>query len=174
MWLERQGQRIAGVRCLDLGCGLGLTALAGAGLGARVVGLDYEWPALYFAQRNGRENFPVNGDGPAWVQMDWRRPAFRSHSFPIIWGADIMYEKRFIEPVARFLDGSLTADGVVWLSAPERRMFAPFNEHLAATGFVVNRAAREIVTHVTSKGPPVAVNVWEIRRDRPQLAGARP
>ena len=50
----RARQELRGRRCLDLGCGLGLSALQASSLGAQVVGMDFERDALRFAARNAR------------------------------------------------------------------------------------------------------------------------
>lgn len=92
-WLARQ--ELAGHRCLDLGCGLGLSALVAANLGARVVGMDYEHGALHFAARNARIN---SVPSPLWVRMDWNKPGLAPASFDRIWGGDIFYEQRFSNP----------------------------------------------------------------------------
>ena len=55
-WLEERRAEIAGRPCLDLGCGLGLTAMVGQWLGAQVIGMDYEEEALRFASLNARHN----------------------------------------------------------------------------------------------------------------------
>ena len=95
-WLAERREEIAGRACLDLGCGLGLTALVGQWLGARVTAVDYEEDALRFARLNADRNAVAQ---PCWTVMDWRRPAVRARSMARIWGGDIMYEKRFVAPV---------------------------------------------------------------------------
>lgn len=92
-WLAKQD--LAGRRCLDLGCGLGLSALVASNLGAQVAGMDYERDALYFAARNARLNAVPD---PLWLCMDWNRPGFASACFERIWGGDIFYEQRFRAP----------------------------------------------------------------------------
>ena len=57
---------------------------------------------------------------PCFVQMDWRFPAVRQGAFDRLWAGDVMYEKRFIEPVAAFLDHALAVDGVAWVAEPDR------------------------------------------------------
>jgi ribosomal protein L11 methyltransferase len=48
---------LAGVRLVDVGCGSGILALAGAGLGAILsVGVDLSGPAVRLARENAREN----------------------------------------------------------------------------------------------------------------------
>ena len=89
-WLEERRDEIAGRPCLDLGCGLGLTAMVGQWLGAQVIGMDYEEEALQFASLNARHNGVTS---PLWTVMDWRQPAVRPRSIFRLWGGDIMYEQ---------------------------------------------------------------------------------
>lgn len=167
-WLARQGDALAGARCLDLGCGLGLSALVGAWLGARVTGMDYERQALLFARRNalrnGLDGAPKNSRSPAWVLGDWRQPAFKKGVFAYIWGADIMYERRFIEPVGAMLEHALAPGGTAWFAAPVRKLVGPFSEHLVRLGWTARKAATERVRPVTAPGPDVLVNIWEFRK----------
>ena len=102
-WLYSNKERIQGKHCLDIGCGLGLCSLVGTWLGAHVVAMDYEAEALYFARKNA---FIKNVPMPLWTVMDWRYPAVVAQSIDHVWG-DIMYEKRFVEPVLDFLDSAI-------------------------------------------------------------------
>ncbi|THB70116.1 MAG: methyltransferase domain-containing protein [Desulfovibrio sp.] len=160
-WLAEQQVRIEGKLCLDLGCGLGLTALVGASLGGRVVGIDYEADALGFARING----PKNGmDGIAWLLADWREPCFRRGCAPVIWGADVMYEKRFIEPVSDFLSQVLAPGGVAWLAEPGRRLYEDFVDHVLSTGWDCRQVAARSFDPPYASKVRVPVNVWELRR----------
>ncbi len=48
---------LSGRRLLDVGCGSGILALAGAALGAgRCVGVDLSWPAVKLSRENARVN----------------------------------------------------------------------------------------------------------------------
>ncbi len=164
-WLAKQRAALAGTRCLDLGCGLGLSALVGAQLGARVVAMDYEWPALHYARRNGlRNGLEQSGDAPVWIMGDWRQPPVKPGFFTHIWGADIMYERCFIEPVAAMLEHALAPGGTVWFAAPERKLVGPFSEHIGKLGWTARRAASHSVSPVTVSGPDVLVNIWEFRK----------
>ncbi len=172
-WLAKQQPALAGARCLDLGCGLGLSTLVGAWHGAKVVGMDYEWPALHFARRNAKRNGfceEPGADGqqtrqaPGWLLGDWRQPAMKPGAFSFIWGADIMYERRFIEPVAAMLEYALAPGGTVWFAAPERKLVGPFSAHLESLGWTFRKAATELVRPVTVTGPEVLVNIWEFKK----------
>ena len=51
-WLDRCRDRIRGKTCLDVGCGLGLSACVAADAGARVIVIDYIRDALRYARAN--------------------------------------------------------------------------------------------------------------------------
>jgi predicted nicotinamide N-methyase len=130
---------VRGRICLDAGCGLGLSALVAASLGGRVLAFDYEPEALVFARRNIELNRTLLGPGqePLFAVMDWRQPAFRRGSVDLLLGADILYERRFFEPVAALLDHALAPDGVAWIADPERSVSASAWERLEDLGWRV-------------------------------------
>ena len=117
-WLALRREEIVGRPCLDLGCGLGLTAMVGQGLGARVTAVDYEEEALRFARKNAATN--------GVPQPFWRRPAVAAGCMARVWGGDIMYEKRFVAPVLHFLDRALAPDGAAWVAEPGRTVYEAF------------------------------------------------
>lgn len=160
-WLAARQEEIAGRVCLDLGCGLGLTALVGQWLGAQVTAVDYEEAALHFAARNADLN---DVPQPRWAVMDWRRPAVRARSMARIWGGDIMYEKRFVAPVLRFLEHALAPDGAAWVAEPGRSVYEAFLHALHSGGWQGRRVHTARVEPLYAQPVPVTVQVWEIRR----------
>ena len=158
--LQENAAAIQGKLCLDLGCGLGLTALVGASHGARVLGMDYEAPALHYAAINAREN---NVQGVAWVAGDWRYPPVVQHGFDVLWGGDIMYEARFVGPVFRFLEHALAPGGWAWVAEPGRNIFPAFQQALAHGGWQAGRVAKHTVPAMHGKGS-VGVDLWRISR----------
>lgn len=159
-FLAARSAEIDGLACLDLGCGLGLTALAAAAAGAKVLGLDYERPAVAFA----RHNAALNGlDGPLWVQMDWREPGFAPGAFQRIWGADILYEKRFFEPLERLFDLVLAPGGRIWIAEADREVSRPAWDHLRSRGWAARRLSTESVASVTGDFE-ATVHMWELTR----------
>lgn len=157
-WLGEQRARVAGRRVLDLGCGLGLTALAAASLGGRVLGLDYERDALRFAAGNARDNGVA---GVAFACMDWRAPALRPGAADLVVAGDVMYEKRFAAPVADFLAHALAPAGLAWVAEPNRAVYRHFAELLAGRGWRMDKLRTR---GVPQEGRTVTVNIWEIAR----------
>lgn len=131
-WLAAHGPQVAGRTCLDLGCGLGLTALVGAWVGARVVAVDLEAEPLAYARRNAAE---AGVDGVVWLRMDWRRPCFRPGAFQCIWGGDILYEARFFAPLAELFGRALAPGGWVVLGEARRSVSAPAWDFFASQGW---------------------------------------
>ncbi|MGE4291877.1 MAG: methyltransferase [Desulfovibrio sp.] len=156
--LCRERTRIAGRPCLDLGCGLGLTALVGSWLGARVVAVDYEDRALRFAKGNAE----LNGvPQPLWAVMDWRFPGLAASAFEFIWGGDILYEKRFFEPLEALFARSLAPGGEIWLGEPERTVSRPVWERLEERGWRCDMVLRE---KVALGGQNQTVRLWRVTR----------
>lgn len=157
-WLARRD--LTGRHCLDVGCGLGLSALVAAAQGALVTGMDYEHDALYFAARNAALN---RVPAPLWVCMDWNNPGFVPGAFTHIWGGDVFYEQRFFEPLERLLLRCLAPDGRVWFADPERTVSRDVWPRFVRRGWKVKNLGQETVPFDQSR---MTVNVWELSRPR--------
>ncbi len=86
-------ERLDGVRVVELGCGLGLPSLVAAARGADVTALDWAGDAVALLRRNADRN----GLTLVAALHDWRRPLGRS--FDLALAADVLYERRNVEPV---------------------------------------------------------------------------
>ncbi len=162
-WLQRRQEDIAGRLCLELGCGLGLTALAGQWLGARMIAMDYEPLALRYAALNATQN-QVPGVG--WLIMDWRAPALQPGAFSRIWGGDIMYEAKFASPIADFLLYSLAPGGIAWVAEPGRTVYQVLVDALFRRGLAARRAHVQRVDDRLVNPAPVEVTVWQIEKPK--------
>lgn len=162
-WMEHNRERIAGHACLDLGCGLGLTSIVAAWLGARVVGVDYEPEALAYARANAALNGiqPPLARPPLFTAMDWREPGLARGAFEFIWGGDILYEKRFFDPVQALMRCCLAPDGEVVVADPERTVSRPVWERLRGLGW---RAEQIMMEKVSLLGQQQTVRLWRITR----------
>jgi predicted nicotinamide N-methyase len=85
-----------GVRVVELGCGLGVPSLVAAARGAHVTAIDWAAEAIALL----RENAARNGLALEAVHADWR--AFDGR-FDLALAADVLYEARNVEPLARLL-----------------------------------------------------------------------
>ena len=84
---------VAGLRVVELGCGLGLTSLVAAALGAEVTATDWAQDAIALL----RENASRNGLALRALRRDWREPW--DERFDLALAADVLYERRNVEPV---------------------------------------------------------------------------
>lgn len=162
--IEREPGLVAGRTTLELGCGLGLTAIAAVRAGAALTVTDYFGAALDLCLENCAENA---GARPRPVVLNWRdrTAADRvtgSGRFPVVLAADVLYERRDIEPLLDLIPRILAEGGVFWLAEPGRPVAAEFLLQAEALGW-----RRRSLTH---PGPwpdaadeGVAVGLHELR-----------
>jgi predicted nicotinamide N-methyase len=84
---------VAGLRVVDLGCGLGLVSLVAAAKGAEVTATDWSPDAIALL----RENAARNGLAVRAEVRDWRKSW--PDRFDLALAADVLYERRNVEPV---------------------------------------------------------------------------
>lgn len=147
---------IAGQDCLDVGCGLGVSAIIGAYAGARVMAFDIMHEPLAFARDSAALN---NAPQPLWLRMDWRFPAVREGAFPFIWGGDVIYERRFFEPLEKLFRHALAKGGRVWLGEARRDVSKPFPDRFRECGWNVAHLG---TTKRASATSAMTVNLWEL------------
>ncbi|MCU1488693.1 MAG: Methyltransferase type 12 [Acidimicrobiaceae bacterium] len=114
---------LAGLRVLELGCGLGLPSLVAARRGAEVLATDWAPDALELLALNASRNAIALGR----ARLDWSRPDLDllAGGFDLVLGADLLYERRNVEPLVRLV----THLGVEVLLADPGR--APAEDFLA-------------------------------------------
>ena len=91
-------ERLDGRRVVDLGCGLGVPALAAAARGAEVTAVDWAADAIALLAENAKRNHVEL----ELVHADWR--SF-SGSFDLVLGADLLYERRNADALLEALPG---------------------------------------------------------------------
>ena len=115
---------------LDLGCGMGLAGTVAAALGAHVLFADLEPPALLFAALN---SLPWR-DRIRTRRTNWRTDDL-GQQFPLILGADILYEKQqWISSIRSGSATSLRAAACSSASPGDRRAMRFWTGSWAAAG----------------------------------------
>lgn len=160
-WLAKARDQIRGRLCLDLGCGLGFTALAGQKLGARTVAADLEPKALELCRQNALRN---QAPAPLLLAMDWRNPALKPASIERLWAGDIIYERRFIDPALDFISHALTDRGLAWVAEPGRGIFHFFLDRAREKGFDITKKFCSPAPDLHNPGGRVEVSVWELKK----------
>lgn len=115
---------LAGVRVLELGCGLGLPSITAALGGARVLASDWSPDAVAFAA----ENAARNGVTLETAVCSWAEPGplLAGAPWDLVLAADVLYERRNVAQLLALLPRLVDGDGEVWIADPGRRPSEPF------------------------------------------------
>jgi predicted nicotinamide N-methyase len=144
-----QGRRLlkkpnATTTVLDLGCGMGLSGVVAAALGAEVTFADLEPAALLFARLNSLAWF---GSVRA-RRVNWRTNHLKER-FDVIIGADILYERAQWPHLEQFWRNHLADGGIVLLGEPGRQTGDLFVEWIGDKGWIMERFSQAVHTRAT-------------------------
>ena len=158
---------VTGQRVLELGCGLGTTAIAALQAGADLTVTDYASGALALCRANARAN--ANRE-PAHLQINWRKPSdafltLTGDGFPVVLAADILYEARDIAPLLDLMQRVVAPGGLLWLAEPGRPIAREFVKRAGELGWSSDKHAR---TGPWAGERDAAVTVTVHRLYRPQ------
>lgn len=156
MMLEDDPVTVAGRTVLELGCGLGLSGIVAAHLGGRVTLSDFDAVALLAAELNAVQNGV--GDAVRIMHLDFRTPP--SDRWDVLLAADVIYERRFIDPLIDCIDACLAPGGCMYLAEPNRSVAEDFFMRLASRGFRDEVRSRTASLHQRS----VAISIHTITR----------
>lgn len=106
-----------GARVLEIGCGLGLAGLVALQAGARVHFTDYDRTPLDFVARSAVAN-GIASDRFTTARLDWRD--LPEERYPIILGADVLYERRLVPLVSNLIAQMLEPGGFALVAGPYR------------------------------------------------------
>ena len=129
---------LEGVRALELGCGLGVTAIAALQRGVSLVVTDYASESLALCALNTARNA---GRTPVASRVNWREPdpAFLrivSEGLPLVLAADVLYEGRDVEPLRELVERVVAPEGMLWLAEPGRPPAQRFVEEMTGAGWL--------------------------------------
>lgn len=145
--LLKAQEPLAGVQALELGCGLGVTAIAALERGVALIATDYAPESLALCALNTARNA---GRTPIMLQMNWREPDATflqvvGDGFPLVLAADVLYEARDVEPLRLLAERIVAPGGALWLAEPGRAPAQRFVGEMTGAGWVD--------TAVTCAGP---------------------
>jgi predicted nicotinamide N-methyase len=148
---------LTGRRVLELGCGLGLPAIAAALAGGRVLATDWAPDAVAMTARNAERN------GAALEARVFRwdgAPEALGPPWPLVLASDVLYEARNGEQILPLLPRLAAPGGEVWLADPGRAHAAGFLDR-AAGGWRIDAIPHDGPAHVTvhrlrALSPPAA------------------
>jgi predicted nicotinamide N-methyase len=121
------GLELGGRKVLELGCGLGLPALAAALRGGQVLATDWAEEAVELLLRNAERNAVFLR--AARVRWSEPEPLLRAAPWDLVLGADLLYEARNVEQLAALLPA---LGGEVLLAEPGRPHAKEFVERFHA------------------------------------------
>jgi predicted nicotinamide N-methyase len=109
-------------RVLELGSGIGVTAISALEADAELTVADYAPESLILCRYNALRH---TGREPATIQINWRQPdgaLFErpADGFPVILAADVLYETRDVEPLLALVGRGVAPGGLLWLAEPGR------------------------------------------------------
>lgn len=137
---------------LEMGCGLGLCSLVAAWRGHRVIASDYEPQALEFVRFSAELNaLPC----PELRVVDWRQSYADLRADRII-AAEVLYERRGLAPIARFIAAHLEPAGSALICDAHRQPADGFAEIARSAGL-----AAAVRTAETSAA--TAVRLFELQ-----------
>jgi predicted nicotinamide N-methyase len=136
---EIRTMRLAGLRVLELGCGLGMVAAGAALAGADVTATDYYEDALLFARLNV-------GDGTgrliATRMVNWVEMPADLGKFDLVLASDVLYEHRYAPLVADAIAATLVRGGEAIVADPGRIAVEGFLEECRDRGLRMRDATR--------------------------------
>jgi predicted nicotinamide N-methyase len=148
---------------LELGCGLGTTAIAALTTGASLSVADCFAETLLFCRYNALRNA---GRLPRTLLLNWRTPAGRAACvarapYDTLLAADILYEQDDLEPLLDLVPRLLTPGGAFWLAEPGRRVSQAFVQAAAARGWRDESTSYERIWPTEEKPVRVVVHCYQ-------------
>ncbi len=128
-----------GREAIEIGCGLGLTAIVATHCGWKVTATDNDENALLFAACNaGLNETTVH----RFDILDWNHPPDGVH-FDRVFGADVLYQLEDHPRIAQCTQSLLAPGGVAFFADPFRGVADRFPTVARDAGFAVEVVGRE-------------------------------
>ncbi len=120
--IARNPEALRGKRVLELGPGVGVTAVAALKAGADLTVADFDAGSLALTALNALDQA---GREPTTIRLNWRDPSREflraaGDGFPLVLGADVLYERNDVRPLLALLERIVLPGGEFWLSESGR------------------------------------------------------
>ncbi len=122
----------------ELGSGLGVLSTILKEKGLNIIATDISFQSCQYSSIN-ISKYKLN---PKVICCDWRNSPFKQQ-FDCIVASDILYEKRFIDPVLKFIKSNLTQNGHVYMADPCRSYWQFFKSEAVYRGFSIEEILKE-------------------------------
>jgi predicted nicotinamide N-methyase len=135
--IVREPGALRGKRVLELGPGVGVTAVAAMYAGADLTVADYAPGSLTLTALNALDQV---GHEPHSLLVNWRDPspalfAAAGAGFAVVLAADVFYEQKDVKPLGTLLERIVAPGGEVWIADPGRDPIAGLLETLHRRGW---------------------------------------
>ena len=120
--IAQNPEPLRGQRVLELGPGVGVTAVAALKAGADLTVADYDLGALALTTLNALDQ---TGQEPTAIHLNWRNPSREflraaGDGWPLVLGADLLYERKDVRPLMALLERIVLPGGELWLGESGR------------------------------------------------------
>jgi ETFB lysine methyltransferase len=153
---EVRTMRLTGQRVLELGCGLGIVAIAAVLAGAEVTATDYYDDAVLFAKINAAA---ATGRTITTRMVNWIEMPPDLGKFDVVLASDVLYEHRYAALVAGAIAATLVRGGEAIVADPGRIALEEFREECADRGLTSEPESHEYVDGEIRQ----TVTLWRLR-----------
>ena len=153
---EVRTMRLGGQRVLELGCGLGIVAVAAVLAGGEVTATDYYDDAILFARLNVVE---ATGRTIATRMVNWVEMPPDLGKFDVVLASDVLYEHRYAALVAGAITATLVRGGEAIVADPGRIALDEFLEECSDRGLTSESASHAYVDGEIRQ----TVTLWKLR-----------
>lgn len=136
---------VAGMRILEVGCGIGLASLVLNHRLANITATDYHPEAGDFLQQNVKLN---KGKKIPFIRTGWADADSGLGRFDLIIGSDLLYERSHVELLAAFIEQHASAHCDVILVDPGRGHHACFSKKMVGMGYLHSQNKPENVDYL--------------------------
>jgi len=155
-WLIENIENIDTMTILELGSGTGVTGVALATAGCRLIFTDYEEYSVELCARNAIQNGIKNYD---CLTADWRNFPDIDEKIDMVVCSDVLYEEKQVIPLYSVIKKYLKLNTAVYISDPQRGHINTFIDLLQKDNFSV----KPVYQKINGVTPFKTITIYEIK-----------